>query len=95
MKKLALTLALIVGSLGSGILTGNLIAATAAPAPSITKTIIHEDSPRFDCRKHGNRTCGVRLDPTPNDGKRQSVRINIVFNKKGQPIDAYPFGARR
>jgi hypothetical protein len=51
-----------------------------------------EDSPRFDCRKHGNRQCGVTLDPKPSDGKRQAVRYVITFNKAGQPVAVKPLG---
>jgi hypothetical protein len=70
--------------------TSRTVATTLA-----AKSIIHEDSRNFDCRKRSNRTCGVRIDPTPNNGKKNFIRVNVVFNKKGQAVDAYPFGARR
>lgn len=95
------TIAAVLGA-GTGTIAIEAIKPVESPATITLQRLVSppEDSPRFDCRKHGNpktggRTCGVRLDPTPNDGVKQEVRINVVFNKKGQPIDAYPFGGRR
>jgi hypothetical protein len=90
------TIAAVLGA-GTGTIAIEAMKPVESPSTAILQRLTSppEDSPRFDCRKHGNRTCGVRLDPTPNDGVKQQVRINVVFNKKGQPIDAYPFGGRR
>lgn len=67
-------------------------AAYSVPVQVALKADPAEDSPKFDCRKHGNRKCGVTLDPKPSDGKRQQVRYVIQFNKAGQPVSVAPFG---
>lgn len=76
----------------------SLVHAAATPVASPTTEMLqrltqpHEDSPQFDCRRHGNRACGVRLDPKPNDGVAQSIRYVIQFNKAGQPVSVKPLG---
>lgn len=62
---------------------------TAPTVQTASLTRVDEDSPRFDCRKHGNRTCGTAFDPRPNNGKRETVRVNLVFNKAGDLVRAY------
>ena len=71
--------------------TGTATAAPTATAPTVQTASLqpHEGDRNFDCRKHGNRTCGVTLDPKPDDGKRQSVHVNLVFNKAGDLVRAY------
>lgn len=90
----------IVGTLAAVALTGvgSLVAAAHVDfGPSPTTVSLQrmaqpaEDDPRFDCRYHGNRQCGVRLDPKPSDGKSQSVWYVIQF--KGNP--AKPVSVRQ
>lgn len=109
MRRLA-SIALSVITLASGVFTAVNLTASPAPAEphriaaTVTvkadRTRVEEDDRTFDCRKHGNprtggRTCGVRIDPTPNDGRSNFIRVNVVFDKKGRAVDAYPYGTRR
>lgn len=40
-----------------------------------------EDGPRFNAAKCGNRTMGVYVDVTPNNGKRDGEWLNLTFKK--------------
>jgi hypothetical protein len=62
--------------------------SVALGAAGLQAAKVYEDSPNFNCTKHGNRTCGVTLDPKPNNGKRDTVRVNLKFNAKGDIIKA-------
>lgn len=62
--------------------TANLVRYAADPA---------EDSPQFNCAKHGNEQCGVSIDPTPNDGRTQVVRYVVQFDN-GKAISIRPLG---
>ena len=93
---IALAGGITVGHLGSmsepSPVTTMLMEQAAHAAPVAAKADPAEDSPQFDCRKHGNRKCGVTLDPKPSNGKREAVRYVIQFNKAGQPVSVAPLG---
>lgn len=87
-------------ALAGGLLaSGNLVVqAVAAPATQPTTALLQrlatpaEDSPRFNCKRHGNRQCGVAVDVTPNNTSHEVQRFVITFNKAGQPVAVKPFG---
>lgn len=76
--------------------TGSLVVASATTVPSATTLMLQrlaadpaEDSPQFNCAKHGNEACGVSIDPTPNDGRTQVVRYVVQFND-GKAVSIKP-----
>lgn len=69
--------------------TLHLQAYAAQPA---TQADPAEDSPKFNCKRHGNRQCGVAVDVTPNNGNSAVQRYVITFNKAGQPVGVKPLG---
>lgn len=78
----------------------SLVAAAnvhTSPSPTTVSLTSHsaqpaEDSPSFNCVKHGNRQCGVTLDSTPNNSNPAYQRYVITFNKEGQPVSVKPLG---
>jgi hypothetical protein len=40
-----------------------------------------EDGPRWNAARCGNRTMGVYVDVTPNNGKRDGEWLNLTFKK--------------
>jgi hypothetical protein len=86
---LALTLT---GTFGLGAFTAHLSANPTTQTS--TRLQPAEDSPRFNCIRHGNRQCGVSLDPTPNNGVRNVKRYVILFDRNGRPVDVVEFGSK-
>lgn len=65
--------------------TAGVSTSTASPtrvtAPTVqTASLPAEDSPRFDCRIHGNHVCAVFLDPKPNDRNRTELKYLVDFD---------------
>src|SRR5688572_15089124 len=90
----------ITATLGAVALAGgaSIIGAAMEPVQSPTTELLQriqqpaEDSPRFNCIRHGNRSCGVRLDATPNNGSTDFKRYVIQFDRQGRPVSVKPLG---
>lgn len=51
-----------------------------------------EDSRSYNAAKCGNRTMGVKIDPTPNNGKAGSTWVVLKFSKDGKTGTFRPRG---
>ena len=57
------------------LLAAGLSACSGTPAPTEPVQAVSEDSADFDCRIHGNRTCGFAVD-TPQGPAAYSVTFD-------------------
>lgn len=72
-------------SLAAGLLTGDVVtdALSAPTAVHATAVCGPEDSRAYNAAKCGNRTIGVQVDWTPNNGPKGTFWYSLKFDKSG------------